>query len=254
MFVENGWVDSEIKGDAKLWRYMDFTKLVSILSTKSMFFCRADNFRDKFEGKIFAYTDEHAISALNRVLTAEKWSQRRKVSVIEEIERIKNLLFEQMDKERERVFINCWHLNNYESAAMWDLYCNGREGIAIQTTFDRLKSSLNACEEEIFVGKVKYMDHTIENNLDKNFIEPFFTKRISFSHENEVRLLSVNPTYDVDNENLLGKDIKMNIIDLIENVYVYPDAAPWFVNVVNAVLEQFGVKVKAIPSELYNLK
>ncbi|QWH92201.1 DUF2971 domain-containing protein (plasmid) [Bacillus toyonensis] len=252
--VKNEWVDSNIKGDAKLWRYMDFTKLVSMLSTQSMFFCRADNFRDKYEGKIFAYTDEIAATSLDRVLKASNLSQQVKNNVLEDVGSIKNMLFAQMDIERTRAFINCWHLNAYESAAMWDLYSNGREGIAIQTTYNRLQKSLNNCEEEVFIGKVKYMDHIKENNFNRNFVEPLFTKRVSFNHENEVRLVYVNPTYDVCNENVLGKNIKMDLIDLIEHVYIYPDAAPWFVEVVNAVLEKFNIKVQAIPSNLYDLK
>ncbi|GEM_PF-5423954 len=80
------------------------------------------------------------------------------------------------EHERKTKFINCWHLNDFESAAMWDFYLKSNEGIAIQTTFDRFKRSLNRSKEEIYMGKVK----------------PFFTKRISFSHENDVRLLYSN--------------------------------------------------------------
>ena len=34
----------------KIWRYMDFTKFVSLISSKSVFFCRSDLFEDPFEG------------------------------------------------------------------------------------------------------------------------------------------------------------------------------------------------------------
>jgi hypothetical protein len=36
--------------DATIWRYVDFTKLVSLLDTKSLFFARADQLGDPFEG------------------------------------------------------------------------------------------------------------------------------------------------------------------------------------------------------------
>jgi hypothetical protein len=36
--------------DATIWRYIDFTKLVSILNSRSLFFARADQFDDPFEG------------------------------------------------------------------------------------------------------------------------------------------------------------------------------------------------------------
>lgn len=33
-----------------IWRYMDFTKFVDLLDTKTLFFTRADRFDDQFEG------------------------------------------------------------------------------------------------------------------------------------------------------------------------------------------------------------
>jgi hypothetical protein len=38
--------------DAVLWRYMDFTKFVSLLETSALFFCRPDQLGDPFEGSI----------------------------------------------------------------------------------------------------------------------------------------------------------------------------------------------------------
>ncbi len=32
--------------DAKLWRYMDFTKFVATLSNKALYFCRLDHLGD----------------------------------------------------------------------------------------------------------------------------------------------------------------------------------------------------------------
>ncbi|WP_257150127.1 hypothetical protein [Bacillus cereus] len=53
MFVENYAIDSNIEENAKLWRYMDFAKLVSLLSNQSLYFCKSDEFRDVFEGRLF---------------------------------------------------------------------------------------------------------------------------------------------------------------------------------------------------------
>ncbi len=35
--------------EIKVWRYMDFTKLISLIDTSSLFFTRADQFNDPFE-------------------------------------------------------------------------------------------------------------------------------------------------------------------------------------------------------------
>ncbi len=36
--------------NSQIWRYMDFTKFVSLLSSKSLYFTRSDQFEDLFEG------------------------------------------------------------------------------------------------------------------------------------------------------------------------------------------------------------
>jgi len=40
---------------------------------------------------------------------------------------------------RRYVFVNPWHKNEFESAAMWKLYLKSEEGVAIRTTVERLK-------------------------------------------------------------------------------------------------------------------
>ena len=36
--------------EIKVWRYMDFTKMISLIDTRRLFFTRADLFSDPFEG------------------------------------------------------------------------------------------------------------------------------------------------------------------------------------------------------------
>ena len=36
--------------DAKLWKYLDFTKFISMLETDSLYFARADKLTDRHEG------------------------------------------------------------------------------------------------------------------------------------------------------------------------------------------------------------
>ena len=39
-------------GDAVLWRFMSFTKFVSLLARNALFFARADKLGDPFEGSL----------------------------------------------------------------------------------------------------------------------------------------------------------------------------------------------------------
>ena len=36
--------------DVTIWRYLDFSKYVDVISTSKLFFCRSDHLGDPFEG------------------------------------------------------------------------------------------------------------------------------------------------------------------------------------------------------------
>jgi hypothetical protein len=95
-------------------------------------------------------------------------------------------------------------MNESESAAMWRLYSQTTEAIAIVTTAARLhalvtKIDVNAqvASENKFipllaplVGIVKYANYETDAIPIGNGYYPLFHKRSSFAHENEVRALS----------------------------------------------------------------
>lgn len=50
MFLEHPSFAAPEDPDVNIWRYMDFTKFVSILDAGALWFTRADRFLDQFEG------------------------------------------------------------------------------------------------------------------------------------------------------------------------------------------------------------
>src|SRR5262249_52953837 len=91
---------------------------------------------------------------------------------------------------RGRVFLNCWHMNEYESAAMWKVYLRSNEGVAIQSTFGRLISCLGRERRfSIYIGRVAYIDYRTGVIPESSEYEPFLHKRKSFEYEREVRAL-----------------------------------------------------------------
>ena len=92
----------------------------------------------------------------------------------------------------ERCSILCWHMNDYESIAMWDLYTNGVDGVAISTTVAKLKRAVEGIPEDCFIGTVEYTDHpTADTNSTMPFglLQPLFQKGMSYTHECEVRAI-----------------------------------------------------------------
>ncbi|MGE4290089.1 MAG: hypothetical protein AB7E36_15495 [Salinivirgaceae bacterium] len=144
---------------------MDISKFIEVLDSNALFFTRADKLGDPFEG---SYTRKN-IEARNFVLSDNGLIPRPK--------------YFPKDTEAEnwkRYYgINCWHMNEHESAAMWKLYLNSNEGIAIQSTYSRLKESL-IDKYPIHLGLVKYIDYENDYFESGNHLLPFLHKRKSF--------------------------------------------------------------------------
>src|SRR5579885_861214 len=93
--------------DTMIWRYMSMSKFLSLLISRSLYLTQCDRLEDPFEG------------TLPRNSTPD---ERRDAA-----------------KMRHMMYVNCWYMNEHESAAMWKLYSAAGDGIAVQSTIGRLK-------------------------------------------------------------------------------------------------------------------
>src|SRR6266487_5894948 len=105
--------------DATIWRYIDFTKLVSLLDTERLFFAPAAIFDDPFEG---SYPTPNL--AARETFWAEYFPGQSPP----------------LDQgalalgARRWTFINSWNLSEVESAAFWRLYVPSSGGVALRST------------------------------------------------------------------------------------------------------------------------
>jgi hypothetical protein len=165
-------------------------------------------------------------------------------------------------------YINSWHMNQFESAAMWELYLKTHEGIAIESDFSRLRDSVSSDGNHVvFIGEVKYIDYETEIVPWESGFQPTLRKRRSFEHERELRAIvwtamEIKPEKPDQTTMLLdssknppGLTVKVNLKTLIKRVFVSPTAEPWYAEIVNAVLQKFGYgSVPVVHSSLYSLK
>lgn len=227
--------------EIKIWRYMDFTKFVSLLETKCIFLSRVDKFEDPYEG---------ATSHANEELRPHRYKDMN----------ISEDALQQMSKfmewTRYWTYVNCWHMNNAESAAMWKLYAQTDEAVAIQSTYSKLHKNLG---KDIYVGVVHYIDYEKDWLPEGNLFWPYVHKRKSFEHEKELRVLIQNlPVQDEPGKGIdyschnyeLGKSVKVDLKDLIENVHVSPTAPSWFFKVVAGVAKRYGYDFEIKKSNL----
>lgn len=170
--------------DTPIWRYVEYPKFNWMLQTRQLHFHQAAEQEDPYEGGIpKAVEERHKASD-----TPFSFDEYRDVA----------------KHSRELTFLNCWHINDKESAGMWDLYGRSGRSIAIKSTVGKLDEALNAgTDYPIGAGYVWYADYDSSwNDLDQdskdaldrvvfqdgiNTRDLFHLKRDTFSHEKEFR-------------------------------------------------------------------
>ncbi len=215
----------------KIWRYMDFTKFVSFLHSRALHFARADCFEDTFEGSYPRLNIARRNWLLGELGVKDTTSVQPLYKAI-----------------KTRTFVNCWHMNEHESAAMWQLYVRSNEGIAVQSTFRRLAEAMRGNDEFVSIATVSYMDYARDAFDEEHELTSLLHKRKSFEHERELRALIQKRGGSGDN--LRGINISVDMHGLVENIYVVPGAPGWFVEVVRSVMRQYGQTFPLVQSSL----
>jgi hypothetical protein len=264
MYARNYAFDAPRKEDVKIWRYMNFAKFMSLVDKSSLFFARPDKLGDSFEGSygrpniIRGDRPRNAPSRISQLL-------RRKLRyrpVTESTAAERRITFELSQKT---TYINCWHMNDDESAAMWEMYSRRGEGIAVQSTYRRLRDSFSIHHPgyDVNIGTVQYIDYERDNVPEWNTYIRYLRKRKSFAFEHELRAMTAEPTpvgsavisADIFPDKL-GTYIRIDLPTLIEAIYVAPASPGWFKELVTSMVRQmeeryaFGREVPVIQSDL----
>ena len=226
-----------------LWRYMDFTKFVSLLDRSALFFTRADKLGDPFEGSL-PHPTRHAARQFH-----EGYPDNLQT------------MFNAIKQKSQYMLISCWHENDRESAAMWRLYSKDDSGIAIKTTFHSFKRSFT-CSAEVLIGQISYLDYETDTFTYNSPLAPFLSKRKSFEHEREVRAIIQTPPPE-DGKAEKGKQIvcsegtfdvgnyyKVDLSLLVQEVVVAPYAPDWLLELIKAVATRYDLMASVKKSPL----
>ena len=227
MYLNNPDIKLPENPDTIIWKYLDLSKFLDLLMSRKLFMSRSDKFEDQYEGTFSEPTFEEI----------------RKLS-------IDNPDFLKFYKtHRERVAISSWHINEYESFAMWQIFTQNSEGLAIQSTIGRLQESLHLENNyKQYIGEVNYIDYKKEYIPFDDMFFPFLFKRKSFQYEREVRIIT-----DVKENKITlndGLKISVDIDKLIENIYIHPKSENWYKNLVIQLVKQLGFDFNIEKSDL----
>lgn len=209
----------------RVWRYLDLAKFVWTLINSKLWLSRIDLLQDSYEGS----TPKPAVAARNEYYKAEGFD-----NIAAQWPGI-------TQRNRTATYANCWHSGYAESEAMWRLYCPSNQGIAIQTTYQKLVDSI-AHDSTLYIGLVTYIDYESHAFPLTNLFYHVMHKRISFAHEQEVRLIKT--LYEFMKPEASGGPpgiaIDWNLDPLVEAIYVNPYAPTYYADVVKAVVQEFA--------------
>ena len=150
---------------------------------------------------------------------------------------------------REKVVVSSWHINEYESFAMWQIFTQNNEGLAIQSTIGRLQKALQAEKQfKQYVGEVNYIDYKKEYIPFDDLFFPFLFKRKSFQYEREIRIISDTSANNIKIND--GLKIDINISELIEKIYIHPKSENWYKNLVIELVSKLNFNIEIEKSDL----
>jgi len=232
---------------ATLWRYMDLSKFAALLQRRALAFARADQLGDPFEG---------SLPQPNANLKADVMAVRKSAPDEDPFKGLSDeaveSIFEAKSTARRTmltmVFVNCWHINNNESAAMWKVYAKSSDAICVRTNYNALVSVL---PDDVCTGVIRYIDYGSDMIENRNLLSPFLVKRRSFAYEQEARAVLLEPLHELQSQNMpMVREIPIDINRLIERVYVSPASPPWFREVIVTLSQSYGLTATIRQSEI----
>ncbi|MEY2701611.1 MAG: hypothetical protein RLY43_244 [Bacteroidota bacterium] len=227
MYVTNPNISLPENPDTIVWKYLDLSKFLDLLLSKKLFMSRSDKFEDQYEGTFSEPTFEE----------------------IRKLSENNPEFLNYYKSHREKVVVSSWHINEYESFAMWQIFTQNSEGLAIQSTTGRLQKALEAEKKsKQYIGSVKYIDYKKEYIPFDDMFFPFMFKRKSFQYEREIRIIS-----DLSDSKLSindGVKIDVDIDQLIEKIYIHPKSENWYKKLVIELVSKLGYQIEIEKSDL----
>ena len=258
-----------INDSESIWRYMDYFKFISLIKENALYFCRIDNFSDKYEGT-FAKTN------LETQIFPQIPNSEGSI-----IEKDRKLIHEAAVDIMRLIYVNCFTIRSSESPRMWEEYTTDSNSVVIKSSFLSLKKSFTRYEgdngvfTEMNISKVNYVDYDSHFMPEWSVLIPFIHKKKDFEFEQELRLFATIPDIDMAvgqcNSELLetkgspsiAEYLHLGVIPdypsllisvdpniLIEQVIVHPDSTGEFIEKVRNDCKIYGLNAEVVRSSL----
>lgn len=177
--------------EVKIWRFMPLIRFEDLIANEELHFCRADLFtQDETEGV-------PPETFVRRVMGLRPFDPADERTLIHQMGTLA--------QDREAFYVSCWHLFRHETMEMWQGFAD--TGVAVCSTYARMKSLLDGLPDMTHLGLVRYGEERLHQTGRLNVLQFINTKRQQFVQEREVRAIvwcpdpfaGGNRHFDIDN-------------------------------------------------------
>jgi hypothetical protein len=258
--------DTAVLDDTPIWRYMDLSRFISMLSSQTLWYAKAATLDDDaWEGfcRIRVPDIPHDEYGPTLLLHGPSDGKPRTISQARFAAELGYIAAEYFDSAREHLYVNSWCLAD-ESMAMWQIYGSAGRGVAIRSSVGRFRRAgvFQARTEQFAFGRVEYhadLASVAALGIDlqrgpipmpglgvwERVLAMAFHKRTCFEYEREWRAALYQ---DLRPEP--GVNIEFDLNELLDEVVVGPRAEPFLADALDAVTGKFGLRKKLRRSTL----
>ncbi len=223
-------------------RYMSLSRFVWLLKKKTLWLSRGDLLGDSWEMAIshreLERVADHIIDRTPLPDDPTKPPGSRRESAMEVVKTVLTI-------DRRHTYVNCWTNSDAESYAMWQIYCGASNGIAIQTSLERLAASI---APGMTLEPVSYAEFESATMLPNSPVDLILRKRQPFTYEQEYRIVfrdqSRPRTIIAAPDHPLGVEMKWDPETHIERLLVHPRADGASILAVEAVIECLAPRLR----------
>ena len=207
--------------------YTELPKLLSMLEQRSLYFSRLSELGDAWEGVI--NRDIAKFASYVRAASGE--------------------FLMDLHRRSQTCVVNCWYCESGESVAMWKLYTDSDYGVAIRSTVGCLKLALGDEEEDIFLGMVRYRDHTDPpketlSAYDTDVLGIALQKRTCYRHERELRAVAfIEPDTREFIDATRGVAFPVRLQTLIQSITTGPRFPGYARTLLDSALRRGGLRI-----------
>lgn len=202
-----------------VWRYMSYAKFEDLLTTRSLYFCRADKFSDFREA---TFPDSYFLNLAEEL--ALKYPDMSEDDIWEAMtrERIS------MRYKIEHSYISCWRLDDQFRSNLLTEYGQVKDGIAILSSLEKLKNNIFSGKDKnrIMFASVSYEDFNSLSEIKKLHpsieLVPAIAKQLHYKWEREIRIMLFYYLFHIYDHPPFekGTNIPVNIEGMIDKIFI----------------------------------